>query len=589
MSGSDLKQKLAAILAADVAGYSRLMAADERATVAALDGARAVFRSQIEANGGRVIDMAGDSVLAAFDTAEGAVSAALAAQEALDQSSVALPEDRRMRFRVGVHLGDVIEKDDGTIYGDGVNVAARLEALAEPGGVAVSNAVEAALRNRIAVKFEDRGEHGVKNMAHPVHAFALRAGRSSGPSARPRVLAPAVTASKPTIAVLAFENMSADPEQEHFGNGIAEDIITDLSKISGLAVVGRQSSFAYKGTRNDLRQVARELGVRYVLEGSVRSAGGRVRVNAQLIEADAGTHLWANRYDRELGDVFLIGDEIAEDIVTSLDVKLARGEDARVWRKAVKSPAAREIFMRGLEAYYQPSPQNVRTAREHMRQVIELEPSSAYPHGMLAFTYMMEVMYGWSDDIERSLAEADRYSRRALELDDTVAGGHYVQGFLALFRGQHAQALEAAARALERRPMCSGPRAGLAYIELYSGNLGSAVRHAEEAVALNPVFPGWYLYVTAAAEYFGGRSTQALSTLDRALVAAPGLMLAKILRVAVLSELGRHAEARAAAAEILASDPEISPERLASTQPFKDVVQRERYLTTLREAGLFAR
>ncbi|MCG6953498.1 MAG: adenylate/guanylate cyclase domain-containing protein, partial [Betaproteobacteria bacterium] len=209
MSGSDLRQRLAAILAADVAGYSRLMSLDERATVAALDAARAVFRSTIESNQGRVIDMAGDSVLAAFETAAGAVGAALAVQKALDDALSALPEERRMRFRIGIHLGDVIEKSDGTVYGDGVNIAARLEALAEPGGVAVSNAVEAALRNRIAVRFEDRGEHGVKNMAHPVHAFALRADRPSGPSARPRVLAPAVTAGKPTIAVLAFENMSA--------------------------------------------------------------------------------------------------------------------------------------------------------------------------------------------------------------------------------------------------------------------------------------------------------------------------------------------------------------------------------------------
>jgi adenylate cyclase len=589
MSDAGLVQKLAAIFAADVAGYSRLMAADERATIAALDAARTALRSQIEGNGGRVIDMAGDSILAVFETANGAVSAARGAQEALEAAAGVLPEERRLRFRIGIHLGDVMQKADGTVYGDGVNVAARLQALAEPGGIAVSDAVEAAVRRRIAADFEDRGEHSVKNIAHPVRAFMLRA--ASRPAADPpsagaraALLAPR----KPTIAVLAFENMSADPEQEHFADGISEDIITDLSKISGLAVIGRQSSFAYKGKKTDLRRIATELGVRYVLEGSVRTAGGRVRVNAQLIEAEAGTHLWANRYDRELGDAFLIGDEIAEDIVTSLDVKLVHGEEARIWRKSIKSPAAREIFMRSLDSFFRPSLQNVRTARELLMQAIRLEPN-AFAFGLLGFSYIMEVMYGWSSDVPASLAEADRHSRRALAMDDSVAGGHYVQGFLALFRGQHEQALEAAERALERRPMCAGPRAGLAYIEVYSGKPGSAIRHAEEAITLNPVFPGWYLYITAAAEFFSGRAEQALATLERALATSPGLVLAKILRVAVLSELGRSEESRAAAREIVAAEPELSLERLAATQPFRDAARRERYLATLREAGLFLR
>ena len=325
MQGAELRRRLTAILAADAAGYSRLMAADEPGTVAALDAARAVFRARITAHGGRVVDMAGDSVLAVFDTAVGAVNAALEIQAALGAPAPVPPEEQRMRFRIGVHLGDVIEKDDGTVYGDGVNVAARVEGLAEPGGITVSEAVEAALRNRVAVEFEDRGAHAVKYIPHPVRVFTLRTEGSIGVAgAAP---AASIATGKPTIAVLAFENMSGDPEQEYFCDGIAEDIITDLSKISGLAVVGRQSSFVYKGRRTDLRQVGRELGVRYVLEGSVRRSGARVRVSTQLIEADAGTYVWANRYDRDAGDAFLMGDEIAEDIVTALDVKLARGED----------------------------------------------------------------------------------------------------------------------------------------------------------------------------------------------------------------------------------------------------------------------
>jgi len=587
MQGAELRRRLTAILAADAAGYSRLMAADERRTVAALDAARAVFRARITAHGGRVVDMAGDSVLAVFDTAVGAVNAALEIQAALAAPAPAPPEERRMRFRIGVHLGDVIEKDDGTVYGDGVNVAARLEGLAEPGGVTVSEAVEAALRNRIAVEFEDRGAHAVKNIPHPVRVFTLRTAESLGVAgAAP---AASIAIGKPTIAVLAFDNMSGDPEQEYFCDGIAEDIITDLSKISGLAVVGRQSSFVYKGKRTDLRQVGRELGVRYVLEGSVRRSGGRVRVSAQLIEADAGTHVWANRYDRDAGDAFLMGDEIAEDIVTALDVKLARGEEAHVWRKAVKSPAAREAFFRGQEAYFQPSPGNARRAREHFLETIRLEPESAQAHASAAGTYVQEVMFGWSADAQASLAEAERLANRAIALDAAIAGAHYVKGIVSLFNGLHREALDEGRQALTIRPMCSGPRAGLAYMEVYSGKFGSAIKHAQEAITLNPVFPGWYLYVTAVAEYFGGRAQQSLATLERVLEASPDLVLAKVLRVAVLQSLGRVAEAQATAREIRTEEPELSHERLAATQPFLDAAQRDRYFGVLRDAGLFPR
>jgi adenylate cyclase len=585
VSNTELKQRLAAILAADVAGYSRLMAADERATVAALDAARAVFRTQIESSQGRVVDMAGDSVLAVFESATGAVGAALAIQDALEAAANALPEDRRMRFRIGVHLGDVIEKSDGTVYGDGVNIAARLEGIAEPGGITVSDAVRAALGDRIAAAFKDLGEHAVKNIAQPVRAFELRAGASSAVgSAMPT---PAIVAGKPTVAVLAFDNMSGDPGQDYFCDGVAEDIITDLSKINGLAVVGRQSSFAYKGKHTDLRRVGRELGVRYVLEGSIRTSGNRVRVNAQLIEADAGTHVWANRYDRDVGDAFLMGDEIAEDIVTALDVKLAGGEEARVWRKAVKSPAAREAFFRGQAAYWEPSPANMRRARECFLEAIRLEPDSAQGHASAAATHVLEVMFGWSRDVRASLADADRLATRALELDLANAGGHYVKGMIALFNGLHQEALDEGRQALEIRPMCSGPRAGLAYMEVYSGKLGPAIKHAQEAITLNPVFPGWYLYVTAAAEYFGGRPEQTLATLDRVLETSPGLVLAKVLRVAALQSLGRSDEARVASREILGVEPDLSAERLASTQPFQDAAKRDHYLAVLRDAGLF--
>ena len=299
-----LQHRLAAILAADSAGYSRLMAVDDKATVAALDAARAVFREQVEAQQGRVIDMAGDSVLAVFGTVAGAVTAALAIQAQVNAVADAEAIDRRMRFRIGVHLGDVIEKADGTVYGDGVNIAARLQGLAEPGGITVSESIRSAVKGKVGASFEDHGEQAVKNIADPVRAWRLRTGAVEPVATVPA--APSITAidlslpDKPSIAVLPFVNMSGDPEQEYFTDGITEDIITELSRFHSLFVIARNSSFSYKGQSPDIRRVGKELGVRYVLEGSIRKSAQRIRVTGQLIDALTGNHLWAEKYDRVL-------------------------------------------------------------------------------------------------------------------------------------------------------------------------------------------------------------------------------------------------------------------------------------------------
>jgi adenylate cyclase len=299
-----LQHRLAAILAADAAGYSRLMAVDDKATVAALDAARAVFREQVEAQQGRVIDMAGDSVLAVFGTVAGAVTAALAIQAQVNAVADAEAIDRRMRFRIGVHLGDVIEKADGTVYGDGVNIAARLQGLAEPGGITVSESIRSAVKGKVGASFEDHGEQAVKNIADPVRAWRLRTGAVEPVATVPA--APSITAidlslpDKPSIAVLPFVNMSGDPEQEYFTDGITEDIITELSRFHSLFVIARNSSFSYKGQSPDIRRVGKELGVRYVLEGSIRKSAQRIRVTGQLIDALTGNHLWAEKYDRVL-------------------------------------------------------------------------------------------------------------------------------------------------------------------------------------------------------------------------------------------------------------------------------------------------
>ena len=338
------RQRLAAILAADVVGYSRLMTADERATVAALDAARLIFRTQIESSQGRVIDMAGDSVLAAFDSATGAVSAALAVQQALEAAARAVPEDRRMRFRIGVHLGDVIEKPDGSVYGDGVNIAARLEGLAAPGGITVSDAVQGAVRNRLAVTFVDLGEREVKNMA------SLRAYEVKVASPPPDVGQPAVARrDRPSVAVLPFANMSGDPEQEYFADGISEDVITELSRFHSIFVIARNSSFTYRGQALDVRKVAKDLDVRYVLEGSVRRAGTTIRVTAQLIDATSGRHVWAERYDRALVDLFAVQDEITRNIIGAIAPGIVMAE---IQHSKGKAAAALDSWDRIMRAHW---------------------------------------------------------------------------------------------------------------------------------------------------------------------------------------------------------------------------------------------
>jgi adenylate cyclase len=571
-------RKLAAILAADVAGYSRLMQQDDQATLQALAGCRKLFAETAAARGGRIVNAPGDSILAEFASVVDALEAALEIQARVARQNAAVPEARRMQFRIGVNVGDVLVDEAGAIYGDGVNIAARLEGLAAPGGICVSKAVRDQAQGRLQLGFEDLGEKALKNIAQPVHAYRVAAAL---------VAAAAPAAAKPnSIAVLAFLNMSGDPEQEHFCDGISEDIITDLSRTTSIAVIGRHSSFAYKGKPTDLRTIARELGVRYVLEGSVRKVGNRARITAQLIEAETGTHLWANRYDRSLDDVFLVGDEITEEIVTSLDVKLSHGEEVRIWRKALKLPQARDAFNAGMNANYRGTPQDVRQARELFLEAARLEPQSPWAHAQAALTHCMEVIHGWSADPAASLAEARRLGSRARELDETIPGGHAALGLVALFEERHDDALAGLERAHELRPMCSGPKAILGYAQLYSGLWESAVRNAEGAVELNPMFPFWYRYLMGAAWHFGGRHEQALAALRAVSQANPKLIPARLALISAESALERPEQAAAAASAVLKDRPDFSIARFARTQPFRDKALRERYLESLRAAGL---
>jgi adenylate cyclase len=588
VSGSELKQRLAAILAADVVGYSRLMSGNERATVTALDAARSVFRARIEANQGRVIDMAGDSVLAVFDTAAGAVAAALAVQRELGAASSATPEDRRMRFRIGVHLGDVIEKADGTVYGDGVNIAARLEGLAEPGGITVSESIRTAVKGKVNANFDDQGEQTVKNIAEPVRAYRVRAGGAteSAPAASPLKQKLALP-DGPSIAVLPFQNMSGDAEQEYFSDGITEDIITDLSRLSGLLVIARNSTFTYKGRAVDVRQVGREFGVSHVLEGSVRRTGDRVRITAQLIASAAGHHLWAERYDRRLDDIFAVQDEITREIVAALDVKLLRGEQASAWRRLLRKPEALDAYYRGLDALNRITREANAQAANCFEQVIRIEPDSPMGYLGTAWTHLSASRYGWSESAPHSLQQAADLARKALDLDENCADAHALLGYHQLLALDHDRAIAAGERSVALNPNHADNVANLACSYAVSGRPGDAIVAMRRAMRLFPNYPAWYLNILGYAQYQCGEYEEAERVLRIALEREPAYTDCRLILAGVHQARGRADDARREAREVLRLEPGFRLKQIeARLVIVKDRAMLARFLDVLRQLGL---
>ncbi len=587
MSGTELKQRLAAILAADVAGYSRLMGADERATVAALDAARKVFRSHIESSQGRVIDMAGDSVLAVFETATGAVLAAVAVQQELSVSSNAVPEDRRMRFRIGVHMGDVIEKADGTVYGDGVNIAARLEGLAEPGGITISDAVQGAVRGKVTASFVDQGEQQVKNIPHLVRAFAVRP--TGGGQAKPASEASLIDLSlpdKPSIAVLPFANMSGDPEQEYFADGIAEDIITDLSKISGLFVIARNSSFTYRGKATDVRHVAKELGVRFVLEGSVRKASGRVRITAQLVDGASGGHLWAERYDRDLTDIFAVQDEVTQHIVSALSLKLTRDERQRLARKGTENLEAYDCYLRGRESYWRFTREAITQAKPMFERAIALDPGFAAAYASLARCHNLDYINGWSESPEESQRRAYELALKAVSMDAVEPQGHYALGTVHLWRKELEPAIAATEKAIALDPNFGPSYATLGLILHYAGRSAESLDLIAKAMRLDPHYPGMFLHFVGQAYFTLGRYEEAAAALIRRLVRNPDTDSSRVLLAACYGHLGQPEAARAEWREALRVNPAYSLENRRRILPYKDPRDFERVVDGLRKAGL---
>jgi adenylate cyclase len=585
MDDAGVTRKLAVILAADVAGYSRLMAADEEGTLAALNARRGVIDELIGRHHGRIFTTAGDSVMAEFASAVEAVRCAAAIQDEIERRNAELPEPRRMRFRVGVNLGDVMV-GGANLFGDGVNVAARLEGVAEPGGICISGAVYDQVRNKVDLGFADLGERSLKNIGYPVRVFGVHRDGVAAPAPRPERPsgAPASRPSAlPSIAVLPFANLGGDPEQEYFADGITEDLITELSRFQELRVIARNSVLTYKGKPARVQDVGRDLGVRYVLEGSVRKAGARVRITAQLIDAGSGHHLWAERFDRDLADIFAVQDEVTSRIVATLAGKLAESERRRARSGQTENLEAYDCVLRGRELWERFTPEANREARRLYEKAIELDPEYARAYASLAWTYLMDHAERWAGPDEQPLERALELARKGVVVNPASHSNHLALGQVCLSAGLHDEALEALQTAITLNPNDADGYAFLARGLSFAGRPDEAIELIEKARRLNPAAPRWYAWNLGIALYLARRYDDAVDALRRA---RPLGDVAYRWLAAAYGQLGREQDAKAAVAEYLKLTPDFAIARHLERMPFQNQADREHYADGLRKAGL---
>ena len=626
MTTQDFKRKLTAILSADVKGYSRLMGEDDEATVRTITAYREVITEVVQKHRGRVVDSPGDNILAEFASVIDAVSSAVEIQEELRIRNAELPEDRKMEFRIGVNLGDVIHEED-RIYGDGVNVAARVESLADPGGICVSGTVFDQVESKLPLGYEFLGEQSVKNISKPVRIYkALMDPEAVGKvigeqrveakrgqrvalilvtvlllvvgglliwrTAFPPVQVASVEKmaftlpDKPSIAVLPFDNMSDDPKQEYFSDGMTEEIITALSKVPNLFVIARKSTFSYKGKPVKIRQVAEELGVRYVLEGSVRRAGDKVRVTAQLIDSIKGHHLWAERYERELKDTFALQDEITGNILSALMVKLTMGEQATIQRKGTDNL---EAYLKVLQARWylnSRSKEGDFQARQLAEEVMAMDPEYASPYIILAYCHIHEVFFGWSKSRKESLEQALELAQKAIALDNSSPSCYALLSSIYMFKKQYEKAIAEAERAIALDPNADGAYSQLGTVLQMVGRQQEAIAPLEKAIRLNPMAPSIYFRRLGTAYRDLGRYEEAIVQLKKAIHLSPDSLYPHTALAATYSLAGRDEEARAEVSEVLRIQPEITLESLAKRVAYKNKADIDRLINSMRKAGL---
>ena len=580
-----ITRRLAAILAADVAGYSRLMAADEEATLRTLNAYRRTISELISEHAGRIFGGAGDSVIAEFNSPVQAVRAAVAIQRALHRRNADLPGDRRMEFRIGVNLGDVMVDSDN-LLGDGVNVAARLEGVAEPGGICISGAVRDQIEGKLSFSLISIGQRSLKNINRPVSVYAVD-WRPEHPVAAGVLGGDLALPDKPSIAVLPFSNMSGDPEQEYFADGITEDITTALSHHRWFFVIARNSTFVYKGRAVDVKQVARELGVRYILEGSVRRAGQRVRISGQLIEAETGNHLWAERFDRDLADIFAIQDEITQSVVAAIEPEMLLMEGRRAFRKGVGNLDAFDCCMRAMWHFSQITPENHDQAVALLRQAIRLDPALAQAHMALARTLNSRIWHGWSSDIANDTSEAHAAATRSVAIDDRDPYCHYALCWTSLVMRMHAQALEEAQRSIDLNPNFALGFFALGMVRIYIGHFRESLDALLRCLRLNPNDPqaSAFLSFAALAHYHQENYEEAVHY-GQLVTRARHIHLGLRILLASLGQLGRTEETQPLLNAFNALQPKDPRRLFEATTPYLDLKYRDHLADGLRRAGV---
>jgi len=573
---------LAAIFAADIAGYSQLMARDEVGTLARLKACRAIIDELIASHRGRIFNTAGDSVVADFASAVDAVQCAVAVQGAIAAEDAGGAPDEPMQYRIGVHLGDVMVDGDN-LLGDGVNIAARLEALAEPGAICLSAVVRDQVGNKLPLAFDDLGDQQVKNIAQAIRVYRVHAGASA-----PLPVAALSLPDKPSIAVLPFQNISGDPEQEYFADGMVEEIITALSRIRWFFVIARNSTFTYKGHAVDVKQVGRELGVRYVLEGSVRKAGNRIRVTVQLVEAATGNHVWAERYDRDLSDIFALQDEITERVVAAIEPELYAAENTRSQRKPPESLDAWECVIRALTAIGQGTPEAIIEAEALCRRAMAITPNYGQAHSLLAWALLRRTMR--SDDLRTVMPEITAEAQTALALDDRDPWAYMVQGQLLNRLRRFDDAGRASRRALELNPNFAPAYAMLAITLAFQGAFDEAIASAQHALGLSPNDRNVGLFAwlgSANAQFAVGRYEEAVASARLAIEKGPGHIGPHTFLTAALALHGDMTAAAEARDALLRLRPGFSLSWMKENMPVPLTGElKERLGEGLRKAGI---
>jgi len=630
MTEERARRKLSGILSADAVGYSRLMRQDEAATVATLKGHKNVMTSLIETYRGRVVDSPGDNLLAEFGSVVDAVECAAEIQRALKNKNDDLPDDRKMAFRIGIHLGDVLEEED-RIYGDGVNIAARLEGLAESGGICISRTTYDSVKDKLPFGYAYLGEHTVKNISEPVRVYRVLMapeaagkvigekrflGRFSRRTAMAAILILAIVAGgvigwniylqrskkvapaaidkmafplpdKPSIAVLPFDNLSGDPKQDFFSDGLTEQIISSLSKVPRLFVIARNSTSVYKGKPVKIQQVAEDLGVKYVLEGSAQKSGERIRITAQLIDAITGRHIWSESYDRTLKEIFELQDEITLEIVRAMRVKLTEGEQVLLWKKGGTDNI--KAYFKALEAVVYVRRMNIESnvmAHKLSEEALTLDPDYAMVYTVLASAHMMDVWLGYSKSRAKSLKTAAELLQKSIDLEDTLDLPHALLGFLYNMRRQYDKAIEEGERAIELNPNSADAYAWLSLSLRHSGRLDDALTSIKKALRLSPFPPSMYVLYLGHIYRDSGMYAEAISAYEKVVARQPANLFAYVGLTSSYSLSGREKEAQTAASEVLKINPKFSVAHYAKTWPGKDNTIKERFLNSLRKAGL---